>query len=87
MTFSLDTTVTTGAPGGREEAMPPRFEKREMPTGGENLWRCHDCHRLLHHDEVVKVPVQANFRDLPASTIRYEGWVVCPVDAARRGIT
>lgn len=66
--------------------MTPRFEKRELPTGGDTLWRCHDCQRLLTHSQIHKVPVQANWRDLPENRIRYEGYVVCDDDAARRGI-
>jgi hypothetical protein len=65
---------------------PPRFEKREMPTGGEPIKYCHDCRRACRLNETYRVPVQANWEDLPESQVRYEGWIVCITDAARRGI-
>lgn len=66
--------------------MTPRFETRERPTGGEPISFCHDCRRALRTGETYRVPIQANWADLLESKIRYEGWVVCDTDAARRGI-
>lgn len=70
--------------------MTPRFEERQRPTGGDDIKFCHDCRRALrvgeNGDTYYRVPMQANWDDLPEGQRRYEGWVVCEPDAARRGL-
>ncbi len=71
--------------------MTPRFETRAGPIGSTDPIKfCHDCRRALDvsedGDTYYRVPIQGNWQSLPENKIRYEGWVVCATDAARRGL-
>jgi hypothetical protein len=50
---------------------PPRFETRDRPSGGTELYRCSDCGRMLTASEAVRWD------------LRY----FCPVHATARGLS